>query len=296
MARILCIGDAMLDVVVLIDSEIHYGSDTPAHITTHGGGAAANTATWMAHEGHQIFFVSRIGNDAAGSAVLSELDAWRIEHKDMSHIKGKTGVVVVIVDETGQRTMFPDSGVNSGLGVDDLPPLEDFDAAFLSGYSLFNPHSTPGVSEIIAEIKSAKIPLFFDPASVGTMSHFDRDRALSYLKQMDVILPNEEEALFLTDQNDIEAAIQDLQMHCPVVVVKRGDKGAMAVGNGSTIITSPVDKIDPLDTTGAGDAFAAGFIPQWIASKELREAMDAGNELARQCVAIIGARPSVNPQ
>jgi sugar/nucleoside kinase (ribokinase family) len=113
---------------------------------------------------------------------------------------------------------------------------------------------------------------------------------------MDVILPNEEEALFLTDQNDIEAAIQDLQKHCPVVVVKRGDKGAMAVGHGSKIITSPVDKIDPLDTTGAGDAFAAGFIPQWIASKDLREAMDAGNELARQCVAIIGARPSVNPQ
>jgi sugar/nucleoside kinase (ribokinase family) len=128
------------------------------------------------------------------------------------------------------------------------------------------------------------------------MSHFDRNRALSYLKQMDVILPNEEEALFLTDQSDIKAAIRDLRKHCPVVVVKRGDKGAMAIAHGSDIITSPVKKVDPIDTTGAGDAFAAGFIPQWIASKELSEAMDAGNELARQCVAIIGARPSVNPQ
>ena len=65
---------------------------------------------------------------------------------------------------------------------------------------------------------------------------------------------------------------------------------------GSEIITSPVNKIDPIDTTGAGDAFAAGFIPQWIASKDLADSMKAGNELARQCVAIIGARPSVNPQ
>ena len=286
----------MLDVVALIDSDIHYGSDTPAHITTHGGGAAANTATWMAHQGHQVFFVSRIGNDAAGSAILSELDAWRIEHKDMSHIRGKTGVVVVIVDKTGQRTMFPDSGVNSGLGLDDLPSLENFDAAFLSGYSLFNRDSTAGVETMITAIKEAKIPLFFDPASVGTISHFDRDRALTYLKQMDVLLPNEEEALFLTNQSDIERAIEELQTYCPAVVIKCGDRGAIAMKTGSEIITSPVNKIDPVDTTGAGDAFAAGFIPQWIASKDLADSMKAGNELARQCVAIIGARPSVNPQ
>jgi len=286
----------MLDVVALIDSDIHYGSDTPAHITTHGGGAAANTATWMAHQGHQVFFVSRIGNDAAGSAILSELDAWRIEHKDMSHIRGKTGVVVVIVDKTGQRTMFPDSGVNSGLGLDDLPSLENFDAAFLSGYSLFNRDSTAGVETMITAIKEAKIPLFFDPASVGTISHFDRDRALTYLKQMDVLLPNEEEALFLTNQSDIERAIEELQNYCPVVVIKCGDRGAIAMKTGSEIITSPVNKIDPIDTTGAGDAFAAGFIPQWIATKDLADSMKAGNDLARQCVAIIGARPSVNPQ
>jgi sugar/nucleoside kinase (ribokinase family) len=296
MARILCIGDAMLDVVALIDSEIHYGSDTPAHITTHGGGAAANTATWIAHQGHQVFFVSRIGNDAAGSAILSELNAWQIEHKDMSHISGKTGVVVVIVDKTGQRTMFPDSGVNSGLGIDDLPSLENFDAAFLSGYSLFNRDSTAGVEAMIAAIKEAKIPLFFDPASVGTISHFDRERALTYLKQMDVLLPNEEEALFLTNQSEIERAIEELQTYCPVVVIKLGDRGAIAMKTGSEIITSTVNKIDPVDTTGAGDAFAAGFIPQWIASKDLADSMKAGNELARQCVAIIGARPSVNPQ
>jgi len=296
MAQILCIGDAMLDVVALIDSEIHYGSDTPAHITTHGGGAAANTATWIAHQGHQVFFVSRIGNDAAGSAILSELDAWRIEHKDMSHIRGKTGVVVVIVDKTGQRTMFPDSGVNSGLGLDDLPSLENFDAAFLSGYSLFNRDSTAGVESMITAIKEAKIPLFFDPASVGTISHFERDRALTYLKQMDVLLPNEEEALFLTNQSEVEKAIEELQTYCPVVVIKLGDRGAIAMKTGSEIITSPVNKIDPVDTTGAGDAFAAGFIPQWIASKDLADSMKAGNDLARQCVAIIGARPSVNPQ
>ncbi|MEY2663784.1 MAG: hypothetical protein RIR35_592, partial [Actinomycetota bacterium] len=83
MPRILCIGDLMLDVVVLIDSEIHYGSDTPAKISTHGGGAAANTATWLAKEGNEVFFVSRTGDDAAAQAVISELDMWKIQHKDL---------------------------------------------------------------------------------------------------------------------------------------------------------------------------------------------------------------------
>lgn len=296
MPRILCIGDAMLDVMVLIDSDIHYGSDTPSHITTHGGGAAANTATWMAHEGNQVFFVSRVGNDAAGRAVVSELDAWNIEHMEIEQSQGKTGVVVVIVDKTGQRTMFPDSGANSGLSTEDLPILDGFDAAFLSGYSLFNPASTAGVEGIISAIKGAGIPLIFDPASVGTISHFGLSRALSYLHQMDVILPNEEEALYLTQRTSIEEAMIELTKHSATVVIKCGDKGAFGATDSLPPVFAHTDPLTPLDTTGAGDAFAAAFIPRWITTRDLQESMDAGNALARQCVTIIGARPSVNPQ
>ena len=296
MPRILCIGDAMLDVMVLIDSDIHYGSDTPSRITTHGGGAAANTATWMAHQGNQVFFVSRVGNDAAGRAVISELDAWRIEHKEIQQSEGKTGVVVVIVDKTGQRTMFPDSGANSGLSITDLPNLTNFDAAFLSGYSLFNPASTKGVEEIIAAIKGAGIPLIFDPASVGTISHFGLEKAMSYLNQMDVILPNEEEALFLSQSSTIDEALSNLKKHTSTVVIKCGDRGAYGVAHSREPIFATTTALTPIDTTGAGDAFAAAFIPKWITTHDLQESMAAGNALAGQCVTIIGARPSVNPQ
>lgn len=295
MPRLLCIGDLMLDVVVLIDSQIHYGSDTPAKISTHGGGAAANTATWLAHQRNEVFFVSRTGDDAAAQAVISELDYWKIEHNELRKGHSKTGVVVVLVDETGQRTMFPDSGANSGLDISDLPDLKGFDAAFLSGYSLFNPASTDGVIRIIEQIKSKEIPLFFDPASVGTISHFGKQKALAFLELMDVLLLNEEEALFLSETQSCEAALQTLQNYCQTIVIKRGAAGAVGVHSQSQPVTAKTVAIDPIDTTGAGDAFAAGFMPTWIKTKDLLAAMQDGNSLAAHCVAIIGARPSVNP-
>jgi sugar/nucleoside kinase (ribokinase family) len=296
MPRILCVGDLMLDVVVLIDSPINYASDTPAKISTHGGGAAANTATWLSYSGNNVYFVARTGDDAAADAVIRELDSWKIEHGALRQTGLKTGVVVVIVDESGQRTMFPDSGANSGLSSLDLPSLDGFDAAFISGYSLFNKASNSGVLEMIDQIKSAGIPLFFDPASVGTISHFGKDAAVSYLSKMDILLMNEEEALYLSNRDSCEAALVELGKQVETVVIKRGSAGAIGASLNSAPVLIETDAINSIDTTGAGDAFAAGFIPSWIENKELDLAMSAGNKLAAQCVAIIGARPSVNPQ
>ena len=82
---------------------------------------------------------------------------------------GSSGVVVVLVDPTGERTMFPDNGANSGLHIGDLPDLTGFSAVYLSGYSPLDPLSRPGVLEMVEKIKSTGIPLYFDPASVGAM-------------------------------------------------------------------------------------------------------------------------------
>ena len=141
MSRFLCIGDAALDVIVKMQTERHVGSDTSSQISMHGGGAAANTATWLANLGHSVYFSCRLGNDAAGRAIAAEFDQWGIEYRKEFLTNEKTGVVVVLVNNAGERTMFPDSGANSGIEEKNLPPLVGFDAAFLSGYSLFNPLS-----------------------------------------------------------------------------------------------------------------------------------------------------------
>jgi sugar/nucleoside kinase (ribokinase family) len=296
MTRILCIGDAALDVIVKMRTEIHVGSDTASQISMHGGGAAANTATWLAALGHSVFFSCRLGDDAAGQAISSEFDIWKIEHRKQFLKNEKTGVVVVLVDGKGDRTMFPDSGANSGLSEKDLPSLLGFDAAYLSGYSLFNPLSTQGVMRIISEIKKVGIPLIFDPASVGTMMAFGREQVINTLAHMNIAIMNEDEARYISNCHSLDEALAFLTSIISTVVIKTGSSGAIAQIHGGSSVTANTDAIAAIDTTGAGDAFAAGFIPNWLTTKDLFAAMNAGNEIARRCVSIIGARPSVNPQ
>ncbi len=292
---ILCIGDIALDVIVLIGSDINYGSDTPSKISTHGGGAAANTAAWLAHSGAQVYLCARVGDDVAGRSVLAELDQLGISHS-MNPIKElATGVVVVLVDKTGERTMFPDSGANSGLSERDLPPLDEVTVAHLSGYSLFNPLSTDGVVKIIERLKSKNIPIFFDPASIGTMSIFGIEKVKQYLPLMDGLFLNEEEAIFITGKTNVESALDELTGQIPLVVIKQGSRGSTAKSRGGEIVQLPALELTILDSTGAGDSFAAGFILEWIATHDLATSLRQAIAMASLCVVTIGGRPPVNP-
>ena len=207
--------------------------------------------------------------------------------------KGSSGVVVVLVDPTGERTMFPDNGANSGLHIGDLPELVNFDAVYLSGYSPLDPLSRPGVLEMIAKIKAVGLPLYFDPASVGAMMEVPLSEVKSWIAMMDVILLNEEEAIYLTGETNAETALEILLEDCETVVIKRGSLGAIGKSRGSILVTTEAVPTEVVDTTGAGDSFAAGFIAQYALHKNMQHALEAGAAVAARCVAIVGARPRV---
>ena len=282
-AKVLCIGDVMLDVVTKIDvmpSEINYGSDTPAKISTHGGGAAGNVAAWLSRTDARATIVGHVGNDAAGSALVNEFDALGVRHHNLVVENGHSGVVVVLVDPTGERTMFPDNGANSGLHIGDLPDLEGFNAVYISGYSPLDPLSLNGVKEMIAKIRSAGITIYFDPASVGGMKEVAIEEVKSWLPLMDVILLNEEEAIYLSGASDIEVALDYLLTQCQTVVIKRGSHGAIGKSRGGESVSVPAISTNVVDTTGAGDSFAAGFISYFATKKDLTRALMAGAEVA----------------
>ena len=289
--KVLCIGDVMLDVVVALQAPINYGEDTPSKITTHGGGAAGNVASWIAHTGIAASIVARIGNDSAGAALISEFQDLSVDHSSLKKTTDATGVVVILVDKNGERTMFPETGANSGLVLSDMPALSGFDAAYVSGYALLNPRSRAGVLDMIAAIKSAGLPLFYDTVTVGAMKEVDRALIHSWLPHMDYVLPNEEEALYLADAENIDAALEKLLELCPAVIIKRGSAGAIAQVRGGARVNVDAVKIAVADTTGAGDSFAAGFISTKISGGDLSASVTAGVTLAAKCVANIGARP-----
>jgi sugar/nucleoside kinase (ribokinase family) len=207
--------------------------------------------------------------------------------------KGSSGVVVVLVDPTGERTMFPDNGANSGLHLGDLPELDVFDVVYLSGYSPLDPLSRPGVLAMIAKIKEAGLPIYFDPASVGGMMEVPLSEVKSWIQMMDVLLLNEEEAIYLTGETDPLKALEILLQDCETVVIKRGSQGAIGKSRGSILVSTPAQSTEVVDTTGAGDSFAAGFIASYATSKNMQYGLESGAAVAAKCVAIVGARPRV---
>jgi sugar/nucleoside kinase (ribokinase family) len=115
----------------------------------------------------------------------------------------------------------------------------------------------------------------------------------TWFSMMDVLLLNEEESIYLTGSVDIERALDYLLDFAEVVVIKRGSAGAIAKARGFDSISLPAVATTVVDTTGAGDSFAAGFIASFSKNRDLTAALQAGGELAAGCVAIVGGRPRV---
>ena len=294
--NVLCIGDVMLDVIARINvspQKINFGSDTASRISTSSGGAAGNVAAWLTRTDARSTIVSHVGDDPAGAAIIAEFDALGVSHGDLV-IPGETsGVVVVLVDSSGERTMFPDKGANSRLTVTDLPDLDAFQAVYISGYALLNPLARDGVLAMIEKIKADGLPIYFDPASVGAMKDVADKELHNWFSMMDVLFLNEEESIYLTGSVDIERALNYLLDFSQVVVIKRGSAGAIAKARGFDSISLPAFAATVVDTTGAGDSFAAGFIASYSKNHDLTAALQAGGELAAGCVAIVGGRPRV---
>jgi sugar/nucleoside kinase (ribokinase family) len=293
MKKILCIGDLALDVISQLKEPINYGNDTASRISSHPGGQAANVSTWITRTHSKAQLVARVGNDPVGFALISDLDKYGVEHMNLMHSGRPTGVVVILVDANGERTMFPDNGANADLEVSDLPPLDDVDGVYVSGYALLDFRSRDAVLSMITKIKAAGKPIYFDPTTTGAMKIVSRDEVLSWVKLMDGILLNSEEALYLGDAKDVETAEKNLTAYTPLVVIKLGSRGAMAVYKDTIAKVSAVTT-NVVDTTGAGDSFAAGFIPKWLETNDLEAALSAGTALAAKCVATVGARPPLD--
>ena len=280
-----------MDVSVFIDSEIHKGGDTQAFITTQGGGAAANVARWLAHMGCDTFLCSRVADDTNGLILQKELDAFNVRHSDYRVPHEKTGTVVVLVTQDGERTMFPDSGSNSGLSSADLPPLDGFTAAYLSGYALINSQSRTNVLEMIQILKAKGIPLVFDPGTVGALRRIPNSMLQEWIRMMDILLLNEEEALYISQISDLHGALIALATKAPVVVIKRGAAGVTAISEQVRTVELPALDVEVIDTTGAGDSFAAGFIASWFDEGIVEKAVENGIAQASRCCAMVGARP-----
>ena len=229
-ARVAVIGDAMMDVTARIDSDIVYASDTPAAISLQPGGSGANTAAWLGAVGVPVAYIGSVGSDAFGAALTAGLRGVGVDCRIHRATERPTGTCIVIVDGSGERTMFPDPGANSLLTPEIVTALlgEHVDHMHLSGYTILNPASRAAGLAALDLAHQLGCTTSLDAASVGPLEPCV-DLVNSLLPVIDVLFANAAEAAVLVGTDDPDHALSVLHDLVPNVVIKLGPRGAVAI-------------------------------------------------------------------
>jgi sugar/nucleoside kinase (ribokinase family) len=292
MKRVIVVGDLMADVVATIASPIAHASDTPAQIRSTPGGGGANVAARLADHGVPVLLVARAGDDAAGRTSLEGLTRHGVELEVAIDSLHATGVCVVIVEPGGERTMLPDRGANAALEPADLP-IDEFAAGshlHLSGYTLLDPGSRPAGLVALEHARAAGMTISVDPASAAPLAEVGAHNFLGWTRRASLLLPNAEEAAVLTGARDPEAAAWALAKDGREVVITLGDQGALWSDGQHVERARASPAPAAVDSTGAGDAFTAGWLASRLQGADATEALAAANFAAAQAIVQSGAR------
>ena len=288
--RIVVFGDVIDDIIATPSGAIRPDTDTPSTIERRGGGSAANTATWLATLGPAVDFVGRVGilDLDRHTRVLREAGVRPMLAGD--HVL-PTGTIVILVDGD-QRSMLTERGANAALDPDSVSDLilDGATALHFTGYSLFGKSETVGFTRLIKRAKSRGVHVSVDAGSAGFMADFGAKRFLSAIAGVDLLFPSLDEGRELTGLDDPAEIAQKLAKSFPLVALTLGSAGVIVASRGGSILVEvvPAKTVDP---TGAGDAFCAGFLNEWIASRDAGAAADAGARLAARAVGVVGGRP-----
>lgn len=290
--QVICLGDAMIDLIAMLSGPLAAGSDTPAPIAFRHGGAAANTAAWLASLNVPVTYAGRVGDDVFGREVIQTLQRQGVTVEASVDPDLSTGCCLVLVAPDGERTMVPSAGANERLDSTDLMGLaiSADDRLHVSGYSLLKHGSRPAALDLLARTEEIGAAISVDAASASPIRAFGARRFLDLLPAGTLLLANGDEARVLTGCAEPAAAAQVLARHCAQVIVKCGGDGAVvAVGDDLQVIATPTVRV--LDSTGAGDAFAAGVLAALLCGADLATAAAQGNAVGARAVATVGARP-----
>ncbi|MEU7692380.1 sugar kinase [Microbispora hainanensis] len=292
MSGLLVIGDVVTDVVALHDGPAATGTDTPADIALHPGGSGANTASWAARLGADTRLLARAGYDT-GEWHAAQLTKAGVRPHLRIDPERPSAVVIAMVDSTGERSMLTNRGASGHIGVGDWTPdlLDGVGHLHVSAYTMF---AEPGLELVRLAMREAAgrgITISVDPASSGPLRAFGPERFLRESAPASIVIPNLEEALLLADAADPETAAGTLSAHYGTAVVKLGAGGALLARDGRIVARAAAPTAEVVDSTGAGDAFAAGFLVAFMAGDTPEEALRKGCETGAAAVAQIGARP-----
>lgn len=314
---VVAVGNAIVDIIAaaddsLIDAEgltkggmqlvdaaradVLYGKMGSAQEIS--GGSAANTIAGMAALGRSCGFIGQVADDQFGKVFSHDIRAIGVEFTTpMRGEEPPTAQCLIFVTPDGQRTM------NTFLGASQFLPAKALDKTmieraailYLEGY-LWDPEEPrAAMREAISIAKGSGGKIAFTLSDNFVISrHGDDFRALLNNGDIDILFANEGEICTLMGTEDFEAAVSAVAPLAPTLVVTRSEKGAIAIQNGvrAEVAAEPVDKV--VDTTGAGDLFAAGFLAGQAEGRSLADSLIMGSVCAAEIISHYGPRPEAD--
>ncbi len=250
------------------------------------GGSAANTITGLSRLGVETGFIGAIGEDPEGKILIDDFRNNRVDTQGISTIKGRTGLIIGFVDSKGERTLYPYPGVNSRLEFME-EHLEYVRNAKYLHLSSFVDNLQLKAQKKLVHLLPKEIKLTFSPGIL--YSRKGLHQLLPIIKRCSVIFINEQEIKEITGE-DYEAGSKILnEKGAETVAVTLGEKGCY-IRDAEDDYRIKAEPVDVKDTTGAGDAFCAGFLYGLSSGKDIQEAGRLGNLTAAFCIQKLGAR------
>ena len=281
--RIVVLGDLVVDVVLRPERSLEHGTDVPGRVFLTQGGSAATAARWLGRLGARSSLVAAVGRDGAGRALVDVIRADHVTSRVVRVAGARTGRIGVVVTSDGERSFVTDRGAALQLQPTDLKPswFDRADAVHLPIYSLLDEPLSRSGRRAIELGRAAGAAVSLDLASIGPLLSRGRRAARGLVADIapDILFATASEAEGLLGKYSVDGLLDV----AAIAVVKRGPKGATVLAREGDdrlrfeVATTP---IPASDTTGAGDAFDAGFLVGWFTSRAAGRSLPASLQRA----------------
>lgn len=316
---VLCIGNAIVDVLAHTDDhflESHemvkgsmqltdperaraiYAAMPPA--VEISGGSAANTAAGLASLGRSTAFIGKVADDSLGEVFAHDIRAAGVAFHGFAATgdaaTAGTARCLICVTPDAQRTMNTSLGVAGQLTTDDidLSLVPTARVVYLEGYLWDEPAAKSALRNVMGWAAGAGTRVAF---TLSDGFCVDRHRA-EFLEivehHVDILFANEDEICSLYEVEDFDEAARRVAGHCAIACLTRSEKGSVIISSSGESVDVPAVPTELVDTTGAGDLYAAGFLSGWVSGSDLETSGRIASIVAAEAISHIGARPQVN--